>query len=126
MLIAVSFVIAIGFGILTPALPTFARSFDVSVTAVSAVIRIFALTRLLFVPASAATVDPDRRGQLDGRSPRPSPRPTPLTSAGALARWTRRGDWLVHTALTRAAADRGHRRADRPRHRPRRTRHRHC
>jgi hypothetical protein len=28
MLIAVSFVIAIGFGILTPALPTFARSFE--------------------------------------------------------------------------------------------------
>ena len=34
MLVAVSFVIAVGFGIVAPALPTFARSFNVSVTAV--------------------------------------------------------------------------------------------
>ncbi len=52
MLVAVSFVIAIGFGILGPALPTFARSFDVSVFAVSAVVSAFGLTRLVFAPAS--------------------------------------------------------------------------
>ncbi len=56
-LVAVSFVIAIGFGILTPALPTFARSFDVSVTAVSVVVSAFALTRLLFAPASGQLIN---------------------------------------------------------------------
>ncbi|MGI9064501.1 MAG: MFS transporter [Pseudonocardiaceae bacterium] len=56
VLVAVSFVIAIGFGILAPALPTFARSFDVSVLAVSAVVSAFALTRLLFAPASGRLV----------------------------------------------------------------------
>lgn len=56
MLIAVSFVIAIGFGILTPALPTFARSFDVSVTAVAALVITFTLARLLFTPASGQLI----------------------------------------------------------------------
>ncbi|MGH3977507.1 MAG: MFS transporter [Pseudonocardiaceae bacterium] len=56
ILVAVSFVIAIGFGILAPALPTFARSFDVSVTAVSVVISAFAFTRLVFAPASGRLV----------------------------------------------------------------------
>jgi len=56
VLIAVSFVIAIGFGILTPALPTFVRSFDVSVFAVSVVISAFSLTRLLFAPASGRLI----------------------------------------------------------------------
>lgn len=56
VLVAVSFVIAIGFGILAPALPTFARSVDVSVLAVSAVVSAFALTRLLFAPASGRLV----------------------------------------------------------------------
>jgi MFS family permease len=52
VLVAASFVIAIGFGIVGPALPIFARSFDVSATAVSAVISAFALLRLCFAPAS--------------------------------------------------------------------------
>lgn len=56
VLIAVSFVIAIGFGILTPALPTFVRSFDVSVFAVAVVISAFSLTRLLFAPASGRLI----------------------------------------------------------------------
>lgn len=55
-LVAVSFVIAIGFGILAPALPTFARSFDVSITAVSVVISAFAFMRLVFAPTSGRLV----------------------------------------------------------------------
>lgn len=55
-LVAVSFVIAIGFGIVAPALPTFARSFDVSITAVSVLISAFAFMRLAFAPASGRLV----------------------------------------------------------------------
>lgn len=55
-LVAVSFVIAIGFGIVAPALPTFARSFDVSITAVSVLISAFAFMRLVFAPASGRLV----------------------------------------------------------------------
>ncbi len=56
VLVVVSFVIAIGFGIVAPALPTFARSFDVSVTAASIVISAFAFMRLAFAPASGKLV----------------------------------------------------------------------
>lgn len=56
VLIAVSFVIAIGYGIVAPALPTFARSFDVSVTAASIVVSAFAFMRLVFAPASGKLV----------------------------------------------------------------------
>lgn len=56
MLVAVSFVIAVGFGIVAPALPTFARSFDVSVTAASIVISAFAFMRLSFAPVSGRLV----------------------------------------------------------------------
>ncbi|MDQ3764163.1 MAG: MFS transporter [Actinomycetota bacterium] len=56
VLVAVSFVIAIGYGIVAPALPTFARSFDVSVTAASIVISAFALMRLAFAPVSGKLV----------------------------------------------------------------------
>jgi MFS family permease len=56
VLVAVSFVIALGFGIVAPALPTFARSFDVSVTAASIVISAFAFMRLAFAPASGKLV----------------------------------------------------------------------
>ena len=52
ILVAAGFVVAIGYGIVTPALPEFARSFDVGVTAASAVVSGFALFRLLFAPAS--------------------------------------------------------------------------
>src|SRR6478672_7203328 len=50
VLVTVSFVIALGFGIVAPALPAFARSFDVSVTAASIVISAFAFMRLAFAP----------------------------------------------------------------------------
>jgi MFS family permease len=56
MLVGVSFVIAVGFGIVAPALPTFARSFDVSVTAASIVISAFAFMRLAFAPVSGKLV----------------------------------------------------------------------
>lgn len=56
VLVAVSFVIALGFGIVAPALPTFARSFDVSVTAASIVISAFAFMRLAFAPVSGKLV----------------------------------------------------------------------
>lgn len=52
VLIAASFVIALGFGLIAPVLPRYATSFDVGVTAASALISIFAVTRLIFAPAS--------------------------------------------------------------------------
>ncbi|HEY8371200.1 MAG TPA: MFS transporter [Pseudonocardiaceae bacterium] len=56
ILVAASFVIAVGFGILAPALPTFAASFDVGVTAASIIVSAFAFTRLAFAPASGRLV----------------------------------------------------------------------
>jgi MFS family permease len=56
VLVTVSFVIALGFGIVAPALPTFARSFDVSVTAASIVVSAFAFMRLAFAPVSGKLV----------------------------------------------------------------------
>ena len=56
MLVVVIFVIAIGYGIVAPALPTFARSFDVSVTAASIVVSAFAFMRLAFAPASGKLI----------------------------------------------------------------------
>lgn len=52
VLVVASFVIAVGFGLVAPALPIFAAGFDVGATAVSAVISAFALMRLCFAPAS--------------------------------------------------------------------------
>lgn len=52
VLVVTSFVIAVGFGILAPVLPTFATSFGVGVTAASIVISAFAFMRLAFAPAS--------------------------------------------------------------------------
>ena len=52
VLVGAGFVVAIGYGIVAPALPEFARSFDVGVTAASAVVSGFALFRVLFAPVS--------------------------------------------------------------------------
>jgi MFS family permease len=57
VLVAASFVIAVGFGILAPALPTFASSFGVSITAASLVISAFAFMRLSFAPVSGRLVN---------------------------------------------------------------------
>ncbi|HZS19671.1 MAG TPA: MFS transporter [Pseudonocardiaceae bacterium] len=56
LLVVVSFVIAVGYGIVAPALPAFARSFNVSVTAASIVISAFAFMRLSFAPVSGRLV----------------------------------------------------------------------
>lgn len=56
VLIASAFVIAIGFGLVAPVLPAYARSFDVGVAAASVVVSAFAFFRLLFAPAGGALV----------------------------------------------------------------------
>jgi MFS transporter, ACDE family, multidrug resistance protein len=56
VLISASFVIALGFGIVSPVLPQFATEFGVGVFAASAVISTFAMMRLLFAPASGSLV----------------------------------------------------------------------
>ncbi|TWE24027.1 MFS transporter [Prauserella muralis] len=56
VLVGASFLIAIGFGLIGPALPNFAASFDVGVTAASFVVSAFALVRLAFAPASGRLV----------------------------------------------------------------------
>lgn len=52
VLIGAGFVVALGYGIVAPALPALARSFDVGVTAASAVVSVFAVVRIAFVPVS--------------------------------------------------------------------------
>jgi len=49
-LIGVSFMVALGFGLVSPALPLFARQFGVGKAAAGAVISVFAFTRLLAAP----------------------------------------------------------------------------
>lgn len=64
VLVGASFLIAVGYGLVAPSLPTFVRSFDVGITAASLVISIFALSRLLFAPLSGRIVT--RFGELPG------------------------------------------------------------
>ncbi|MEU0545642.1 MFS transporter [Nocardia sp. NPDC005978] len=52
VLVGSAFTIAIGFGLVAPALPQFARSFGVGVAAASFIISAFALMRLIFAPMS--------------------------------------------------------------------------
>ena len=52
-----AFAVAVGYGIVAPVLPQFARSFDVSVTAASVVVSAFAFFRLVFAPAGGFLVD---------------------------------------------------------------------
>lgn len=52
VLVGAAFTIAIGFGLVAPALPQFARSFGVGVAAASFIISAFALMRLIFAPMS--------------------------------------------------------------------------
>jgi DHA1 family tetracycline resistance protein-like MFS transporter len=62
VLVGAAFVIAIGYGIVAPAVPVFARSFDVGVTAASAVVSAFAVMRLAFAPFSGRMLG--RMGEL--------------------------------------------------------------
>ncbi|WP_253905860.1 MFS transporter [Arthrobacter sp. H5] len=57
VLIAAAFVIAIGFGLVSPVLPQFAQSFDVGATASSIIVSAFAFTRLVFAPAGGKFVE---------------------------------------------------------------------
>ena len=61
VLVIVSFCVALGFGIVAPALPVFAKSFDVSATAATAVISVFAFVR--FVSAAPAGWLVDKMGE---------------------------------------------------------------
>ncbi|MEX3609690.1 MFS transporter [Rothia sp. LK2588] len=56
VLIVAAFVIALGFGLIAPVLPRYAASYDVGAMAASAVVSIFALTRLLFAPGAGKIV----------------------------------------------------------------------
>ena len=56
VLVAASFIIAVGFGIVAPVLPMYASSFDVGHTAVAALISAFAFVRLAFAPMSGKLV----------------------------------------------------------------------
>jgi MFS family permease len=55
-LLAGSFLVAVGFGIVAPALPVFARSFGVGVTAAAGVVSALPVLRLLFAPVSGRLV----------------------------------------------------------------------
>lgn len=57
VLIAASFVIALGFGLVAPVLPQLAHSFDVGTTAAAAIVSVFALARLVFAPAGGRLVE---------------------------------------------------------------------
>ncbi|MBT0566641.1 MFS transporter [Williamsia sp. CHRR-6] len=56
VLLAANVVIALGYGLIAPALPEFARSFGVSATAATVIVSAFAFMRLVFAPASGALV----------------------------------------------------------------------
>lgn len=56
VLLCGSFIVAVGMGIVSPALPAFATSFDVGVTAASFIVSAFALMRLAFAPVSGRLV----------------------------------------------------------------------
>ena len=57
VLSAVAFCVALGFGILVPAIPVFARTFDVSALEASAVVSVFALVRFVTSPLAGGLVD---------------------------------------------------------------------
>ena len=57
VLTGVAFCVALGFGILIPVLPVFARTFDVTALQASAVISAFALVRFITSPLAGALVD---------------------------------------------------------------------
>lgn len=56
VLVVAAFVIALGFGIIAPILPQYAASFDVGLAAASAIVTVFALTRMAFAPAAGALI----------------------------------------------------------------------
>ena len=61
-LVGAGFLVAIGYGIVAPALPLFAGSLGVGVTGASLMVSAFAIFRLVFAPASGAMLE--RLGEL--------------------------------------------------------------
>ena len=57
VLTGVAFCVALGFGILIPVIPVFARTFEVSALQASAVVSVFALVRFVTSPLSGGLVD---------------------------------------------------------------------
>ena len=57
VLVGAAFVIAVGYGLISPVLPGFARSFDVGIAAATVVVSIFAAFRLIFAPAGGILVE---------------------------------------------------------------------
>jgi hypothetical protein len=57
ILSAVAFTVALGFGLVAPAIPAFARQFDVSVAAAASVISVFALMRVVGALPAGRLVD---------------------------------------------------------------------
>jgi MFS family permease len=68
ILSAANVMIALGYGVISPVMPAFARSFGVSITAVTFVITVFSVTRLCFAPMSGLLVQRlgERRIYLSG------------------------------------------------------------
>ncbi len=56
VLVAAAFVIALGFGLITPVLPSFAQSYGVGAFASSVVVSAFAFFRLIFAPAGGRLI----------------------------------------------------------------------
>lgn len=56
VLVAASFLIALGYGLIAPILPQFAQSFNVGVSAASSIVSVFALARLLWAPAGGTLI----------------------------------------------------------------------
>ncbi len=57
VLVAAAFVVALGYGLISPILPQFAQSFGVGLGAASAIVSAFALMRMVFAPAGGALVN---------------------------------------------------------------------
>lgn len=57
VMVSASFVIALGYGVVAPALPEFAHSFGVNVTMASAIVSAFAIMRLVFAPSTGRLVN---------------------------------------------------------------------
>ena len=56
ILVGAAFVISLGYGIVSPVLPAYARSFDVGVAAASVIVSAFAFFRLVFAPVGGELV----------------------------------------------------------------------
>lgn len=70
VIVAAAVVIALGFGMIAPVLPQFARSFDVGLTAAAGIVAAFSVMRLAFAPAGGRLVQRfgERRMYLAGVS----------------------------------------------------------